>query len=95
MGVFAHVYGCTYSWTLLRRNIKNTILSFTNCDNHTKEIVIFLNTYSLELLHLTPFHFTAFTLLALILIFLHLFAVPKTTTPIVPSFALEGHISGL
>lgn len=62
-GVFAHIYGYTYRWLLSRRNTKKTIMSFTNCDNHTNEIAICQKNYSLELLHLTPLH--------LILLILH------------------------
>lgn len=49
----APIYGSS-----LEENTKKTILSFTNYDNHTNEIAIFQNTYSLELLPLTPLHIT-------------------------------------
>ena len=49
----APIYGFS-----LEENTKKTILSFTNCDNHTNEIAICQNTYSLELLPLTPLHIT-------------------------------------
>ena len=66
-GVLAHVYGYTYLWLLPRRNSKKTIMSFTNCDNHTNEIAICLNTCSLELLHFTSLHLIAFYFIALYL----------------------------
>ena len=40
----------------LEENPKKTILSFTDFDNHTNEIAICQDTYSLELLSLTPLH---------------------------------------
>ena len=49
----APIYGSS-----LEENTKKTILSFTNCDNHTNEIAICQDTYSLELLSLTPLHIT-------------------------------------
>jgi hypothetical protein len=39
----------------LEETLENTILSFTNCDNHTNEIAVCEETYSLELLHLVDF----------------------------------------
>lgn len=86
----------------LEENTKKTILSFIHCDNHTNEIEICQDTYSLEVLSLTPLHITL--LILHYFYFLHFnfstysFIVETsshTQTHYRSQLCIEGHISGL
>ena len=59
LGVYLLMYmAAPIHGSSLEEIIRRLSLCFTNCDNQPNEIVICLNTYPLELLHLTPFHLT-------------------------------------
>ena len=58
LGVYLLMYmAAPIHGSSLEETIKRLSRCFTNCDNQMNEIAIFLNNYSLELLH-TPLHHT-------------------------------------
>ena len=86
----------------LEETIKRLSLCFTNYDNHTNEVAICQNTYSLELLHFISLYFTAlyFSCISFThcILFLALVLQQKplhTHTHHISQLRIEGHISGL